>query len=95
MESKGRYIPNILSHILRRNRKILGCSQRKLARAFRLKKSNQVCLWEQGLAEPSITQSLLLCILYETSPNALFAQYMEAVREEYKAEIDEFFSQQN
>jgi transcriptional regulator with XRE-family HTH domain len=55
MFNAGRHIPNIL----RKNRRSKGITQSELARFLKMKKSNQISLWEKGLVDPSFKNALL------------------------------------
>jgi len=88
MGNAGRHIPNIL----RKNRKINGCSQTCLAKFFGMKKSNQISQWEKGITLPSLKNAILLCILFKIHVEDLYDDYFEELQNEYKEEIEEFWN---
>jgi len=86
MGNEGRHIPNIL----RKNRRSKGITQNELAKYLKMKKSNQISLWEKGLTNPSLKNALLLHLFFQLPTDAFFDEYIEELRIEYKTEIEEF-----
>lgn len=86
MGHAGRHIPNIL----RKNRRSKGITQNELARFLKMKKSNQISLWEKGSTEPSIKNTALIHLFFKIPLDDFFMEYIDELRIEYKDEIEEF-----
>jgi transcriptional regulator with XRE-family HTH domain len=86
MDVPAKRIPNKL----KRYRKLAGYSQKDVAKALKHKSTNRICLWERGIAYPSIRNLLKLELLYSTLPAELYCEFYDELREEIKAFKQEF-----
>ncbi len=77
MNKSIEFIPNALRKYRRRR----GLSQKEVARILELKSASIISRWERGVCLPSTHNLFRLTILYRTMPDALFFQYLGAVKE--------------
>ena len=73
-----RLIPNRL-HIHRRQ---LEYKQKHVAHLIGLKNPAELCRWEKGTMLPNADNLLKLCILYRTTPQELYGEYMNSLRQD-------------
>jgi transcriptional regulator with XRE-family HTH domain len=69
---------------LRRYRKIMGYSQRDVARLLGMKSPSRISKWESGKRIPSIRNLIKLSILYHTLIENLYYDLREAILAEYQ-----------
>ena len=84
MELDGRQIPNRL----RKQRLMQGYSQLQLASKLEMKSTNHISRWEQGVSTPSLRYLLLLCIIYQTTVEELYPEYLTELKMERSIEDD-------
>ena len=72
------HIPNRL----RKHRKMMGYTQKEVARLLGLAGSDRISQWEQGLKYPSVVNLIKLSVIYHVFPTDLYYDLMKAVREE-------------
>lgn len=82
MELEGRQIPNRL----RKQRLSHGYSQIQLANELRMKSTNHISRWEKGVSTPSLRYLLLLCIIYNTTVEELYPEFLNEIKIERSIE---------
>src|SRR5258706_9721093 len=65
---------------LRKHRKMMGYTLKKVAWLLNLKSTNRLSQWEHGIAKPNLINALKLCILYRTLVDQLFDEYRSELR---------------
>ena len=68
MEDISSHIPNSL----KKYRRIMGYSQKEVAKIFGFKSTSRISRWEKGESMPSVKNLLKLSFLYSTLPNDLY-----------------------
>lgn len=61
-----------IANNLKKYRRIIGYSQKEVAKILGFKSTSRISLWEKGKAMPSIENILKLSALYSTLPNELY-----------------------
>ena len=72
-----RRIPNSL----KKYRRMAGLSQKQVAAKLGIKKTNCICIWEKGYCLPATKYFLQLCLLYRASPENLYAELVQGLKE--------------
>jgi transcriptional regulator with XRE-family HTH domain len=66
---------------LRRCRKIRGLTQRRVAEILELKSTSMISRWEAGQCFPDTLNVFRLAIIYRSSPDALFLDFIRELRD--------------
>jgi DNA-binding XRE family transcriptional regulator len=85
MERASRTFPNTL----RLHRKMMGYSQRQVARLLGLHDTVPVSLWEKGAKLPSTVNLIQLSLIYRTYPNQLYDNVFQDFRENLRVKEGE------
>lgn len=80
MEHVRRHIPNRL----RKYRKLMGYTQQDVCFLLGVKSTDRMCLWEKGLAMPSVSNLIMLSIIYKVFPTDLYYDLMKILDHELK-----------
>jgi len=80
MRKASSRIPNNL----KKYRRIMGYSQKEVAKIFGFKSPNRISRWEKGEAMPSVKNLLRLSALYATLPNELYFELWQEVKSKLK-----------
>lgn len=84
MELAGRQIPNRL----RTQRRMHGYSQLQVANKLGMRSTNHISRWEKGFSTPCLRYLLHLCIIYQTTVEELYPEYLTRLRIEWSMDQD-------
>ena len=73
-----------ISNSLKKYRRIMGYSQKEVAKILGFKSASRISRWERGFAMPGVENLLKLSFLYGTLPAELYADMWNEVREELR-----------
>jgi transcriptional regulator with XRE-family HTH domain len=74
----------IYPNSLKRYRRAMGLTQRKVAKILGLKSTSMISRWERGVSLPSVLNLFKLAVLYRTMADALFLDLRKALEEELR-----------
>jgi len=89
VEPGSRPIPNML----RRNRRLLGYSQKQVAQLLGLQDAQHISAWEKGKKLPSTINLLKLCVLYRTWPHDLYDEFVASLQTSLRQKEIDLFQQ--
>ncbi len=76
-----------LPNSLKIYRRMMGYSQKEVAKIFQFKSPSRISRWEKGEAMPSVSNLFLLSILYKTLPAQLYDELYQQQINRIKKQI--------
>ncbi len=76
MGHDGRHIPNRL----RRHRKMMGYTQKEVAKLLGVNATDRLSLWEKGITMPNAINLIKLSLIYHVFPTDLYYDLMVELR---------------
>ena len=75
----------IIPNSLRRYRRVRGLKQTDVAAILGVKNAAMISRWEKGQTLPSTLNVFSLSIIYSTTPDALYLDFIRALREKLRS----------